>query len=440
MRCSKLFIFILLAIGFACSNNDQETSTPQLEVTSESAVKPDSTLQIEVTVVAPGLLTSDVITGELVSGEGELAKTNFVGGNMGTGNATFDFTAGSTENSRALLRFRAMDLAGQEGSSEIEIEITSLEFKRVLVINEGNFFSANGSLDVFDIASNQIEHGVFPANATIQQVSMHEEMVYLVTNAPDRLDILNDQFESVASVDEGLDNPIDFAAIGNTGYISNWGDINTAFTDNPDSYVAIIDLESYQVTDSILLDDRPENLLVYDDKVYVALEGGSSVAVIDPATLVMDEITVPAGPSNMVVDDLGMIWVLCTSGSLVEIDPSTASTGVSIDGLTTAGYREKLSIDGTGHYLYFLAGGNDSFTGLTKVYKVDLRSQQVDPIIKDGVALYGLGVNPESGHVYLGDSNAFQSTGTAFIYNSGGNKLDEFATGIGPKGFLFMRN
>jgi DNA-binding beta-propeller fold protein YncE len=188
------------------------------------------------------------------------------------------------------------------------------------------------------------------------------------------------------------------------------------------------------------LDDRPENLLVYDDKVYVALEGGTSVAVIDPATLAIDEITVPAGPSNMVVDDLGMIWVLCTSGSLIEIDPSTASTGVSIDGLTTAGYREKLSIDGTGNYLYFLAGGNDSFTGLTKVYKVDLRSQQVDPIIEDGVALYGLGINPESGHIYLGDSNAFQSTGTAFIYNSSGSKLDEFSTGIGPKGFLFMRN
>ena len=440
MKCAKFFTLILLVVGFACSDDDRETSTPQLEVTAESAVKPDSTLQIEVTVVAPGLLTNDVITGEVVGGEGELVKTKFVGGNMETGSATFDFTAGSAENTRAIIKFTAMDLAGQEGSSEIEIEITSLEFKRVLVINEGNFFSANGSLDVFDISSNQVENAVFPANATIQQVSMHEEMVYLVTNAPDRLDILNDRFESIASVDEGLDNPISFDAIGNTGYVSNWGDINTAFTDNPDSYIAIIDLESYEVTDSILLDDRPENLLVHDDRVYVALEGGTSVAVIDPVTLVVNEITLPAGPSNMVVDNLGMIWVLCTSGSLVEIDPSTASTGISIDGLITAGYSEKLSIDGTGNYLYFLAGSNDSFTGLTTVYKVDLSLQQVDPVIEDGIALYGLGVNPESGHIYLGDSNAFQSTGTAFIYNSSGNKMDEFATGIGPKGFLFMRN
>lgn len=440
MRCSKIFLFLLLVIGFACNDDDQDINQPQLDISTETSIKPDSTLVIEVTATAPGLLSNEVINGELVSGEGVLTKTNFVGANMETGSASFDFIAGSTENSRALLRFTAMDLAGQEGVAEIEIEITSLDFKRVMVINEGNFFSANGSLDVFDISLNQVENGVFPANATIQQASIHQEMVYLVTNAPDRLDILNEQFELIASVDEGLDNPTSFAVVGNTGYVSNWGDIGTAFTDDPDSYIALVDLENYQVTDSILLDDRPQSLLAYEDVIYVALEGGSSVAVIDPATGSINEITVPAGPSNMVVDNLGMIWVLCTSGSLVEIDPNTSLTGASIEGLTTAGFSEKLSIDGTGNLVYFLGGSNDSFTGLTNVYQVDLRSEQVDPIIEDGLALYGIGVNPESGHIYLGDSNAFQSTGTAFIYNSEGNKLDEFATGIGPKGFLFLND
>ena len=79
-----------------------------------------------------------------------------------------------------------------------------------------------------------------------------------------------------------------------------------------------------------------------------------------------------------------------------------------------------------------------SFTGLTNVFKVDLFNQQVSPFIENGFALYGIGVNPESNEVYVGDSNAFQSTGTGFRYGANGNKIGEFPTGIGPRGFLFL--
>jgi hypothetical protein len=113
------------------------------------------------------------------------------------------------------------------------------------------------------------------------------------------------------------------------------------------------------------------------------------------------------------------------------------SVGTSIIGLTTAGFTEKMAIDGTGNRIYFLGGSNDTFTGLTTVYEVDLTTQQVEPFIENGFALYGIGVNPETNEVYLGDSNAFQSTGTGFRYDGEGNLMDEFATGIGPRGFLF---
>ena len=440
MKLSRIIAAFLLLLCFACSDDDQEINIPQLEIISKSTVKPDSILQMEVTVLAVGLLTNDVINGELLSGEGALTKTGFTGGNMENGSATFDFAAGSTENTKTLIRFTASDLNGQTGTAEIEIDITSLEIKRVAVLNEGNFFSANGSLDVFDISSNQVNQGAFPANATVQQATIYNELIYVVTNAPDRLDVLNEQMESMASIDQGLDNPISFAAVGTKGYISNWGNIATAFTENPDSYIAIVDLQSNEVIDSVLLTDRPQHLISHEEKVYVALEGASSVAVLDPTTLSLSNITVAPGPSDMVVDHLGMIWVLCTSGSLVEIDPNNETVGASIDGLTTSGFNEKLSIDGNGNNIYFLGGSNDSFTGLTTVYRVDLMAQTVDPIIENGQALYGIGVNPESGQIYLGDSNAFQSTGTAFIYDASGNKLSEFATGIGPKGFVFMNN
>ena len=183
----------------------------------------------------------------------------------------------------------------------------------------------------------------------------------MVTNAPDRLDVLNESLELEGSIDQGLDNPVDFAAIGNQGFVSNWGDINTAFSDNPDAYIAIIDLVSFAVIDSVILDDRPQGLFAHQEKLFIANEGGNSVSVLDPSDLSIEEVAVPTGPSDIVLDNNGMLWVLCTSGSLIELDPVSLSLGLEIDGLTTGGFSEKMAIDGTGNIIYFLGGSNDLF-------------------------------------------------------------------------------
>lgn len=438
MNLQRVFFFLVfLSIIYACSEDDGSVTTPTLEVEGPEIVKPDSTISLAITAVVSGLLAPDGIKGEIVSGEGNLLRTSLQGGNSVNGSATFDFTAGSMENTTTLIRISATDQTGQTGATEVEIGITSLAIKQVLVLNEGNFFSANGTIDIFDIIDGTSETSAYQATATVQQAVHYQDFIYLVTNAPDRLDVLNTDLELEQSVDQGLDNPVDFAAIGNRGFVSNWGDINTAFTDDPDSFIAIVDLENNTVIDSVMLTARPQGLLAYDNKLYIANEGGTTVSVLDPDNLSLTEVTVPAGPSDLVVDGEGMLWVLCTSGNLVEIDPDDLSLGAEISGLTTGGFNEKLAIDGTGNTIYFLGGTNNSFTGLTTVYSVNLNTQQVVAFIENGFALYGIGVNPESNEVYLGDSNAFQSTGTGFRYDAEGNKLDEFPTGIGPRGFLF---
>lgn len=433
-----LIITLFFALFFSCSDDDGQTDLPTLELIASETIKPESKMVIEARATAPNLIAADGITGNVVSGEGTLLRVEFTGEGSNSGSATFEFIAGSTENSNSLLEFRVTDEQGESSNSELEVEITALETTKVVVLNEGNFFSANGGLDVYDIKQQQVDNGVYAANATVQQAVQHQDNIYMVTNAPDGLDILNQQLESQAIITEGLDNPVDFAAVENTGYVSNWGDINTAFSDDPDSYVAIVDLQTREVTDSVILNARPQGILSFDEQVFVALEGGEAIAVIDTEDNSLTEIQVPSGPSEILVDNFGMIWVLCTSGSLVSINPATQAIVTSIDGLTTGGFNEKLAIDGTGGFIYFLGGTNGSFSGLTTVYQVDLSQEIVEVFIDGGFALYGIGVNPETNEIYIGDSNAFQSTGTGFRYDVQGNKLDEFATGIGPRGFIFQ--
>ena len=224
MNLKRVFSFLVfLSIIYACSEDDGSVTTPTLEVEGPEIVKPDSIIILEITTTIPGLLEIDGILGEVVEGEGSLLRTSIQGENTSSGSATFEFTAGETENASSLARFVAVDRLGQFGISEFEIETTSLEIKQVLVLNEGNFFSANGTIDVFDIRDGTSETAAYQATATVQQAVHYQDFIYLLTNAPDRLDVLNTDLELEQSVDQGLDNPIDFTAIGNRGFVSNWG-------------------------------------------------------------------------------------------------------------------------------------------------------------------------------------------------------------------------
>lgn len=320
--------------------------------------------------------------------------------------------------------------------NEEDLAAPEIGGSEILVLNEGNFSAGNGTINVFDEIAGNAQNTLYEAGATIQTADLYDGRIYLITNAPDHLDILAEDFSLISRIDEGLDNPIAFAAVDNMGFITNWGDINTAFSDDPESFVAVIDLDTYTIVDSVLLDHRPQRIVAWGGKLYIANEGSNTVSILDPNDLSIVEVEVAIGPSNLVADSSGSIWVLCTSGHLVEITVDNI-VGDDISGLVTAGFNEKMAIDQSGNSIYFLGGSNDTFTGQTTVYAVDLQTLQVSPIIDNGFAFYAVGVDPITNEIYVGDSNAFQSTGTGFKYDIDGSLLNQFPTGIGPNGFLF---
>ncbi len=311
----------------------------------------------------------------------------------------------------------------------------------LFIVNEGNFQAANGSISGYNDETGIATPEVMGADATIQNIRVSGSGLFMVTNAPDRLDVLNSSFNVSISVTEGLDNPIDVAVDGNDAYVTNWGDINTAFGEDPDSYIAIVDLTSGTVVDSILLDVRPQDVMLANNQLFVTHESATFMTVIEVSTLAMTIVDTPFGPSEMVQDSDGHIWVLSTGGSLFEVDPSDQSITNTLSDLVVGGFNEKMAIDNVNDVIYFLGGSNDSFTGLTNVFAVDLSAGALsaEVLVSDGFAFYGIGVNEATGDIYVGDSNAFQSTGTGLRYGSDGTLLADFATGIGPSGFLFAR-
>lgn len=310
----------------------------------------------------------------------------------------------------------------------------------VIVINEGNFQAGNGSLSTYNKETEQTQLQQLQPQTTIQDAILYQNRLYLVGNVPDEVEIVDtENFSTLTTISSGFLNPMSFAAINNTAFVTNWGDISTAFGPNPESFISIIDLNSNNVIDSVEVNYRPQQLVSLGGFIYIAFEGGDVVGKLDPSNFTIEELTIPinptlqipSGPSAFTVDNKNNLWVLTTSGILAEVITSDFSLGRTLENLQVLGFDEKMTIDEENR-IYFLSSDAS--------YQVDLNATSLSAQVftDEDLNYYGIGVDPSNGDVYIGDSNGFTTTGTGFRYSKDGTLIDDFPTGIGPNNFLFF--
>lgn len=312
----------------------------------------------------------------------------------------------------------------------------------VLIVNEGNFGDADGSVS-FLSADDKITNNIFKAEneqivgGTIQALRLHDSYAVMVTNSADKVIVANakDFKKQHIISDEVMVNPIDFAGVGNKGYVSQWG--KTDFVTYPNAAIKVIDLVAGTITKTIALEAKPQGVLAHNGKVYVALEGSEKVVVINPDTDAVEaSITVAKGPSRMVVDANNKIWVMCTSGNLVRINPADNSVEATISGVKSAGFNEKIAINSSKDKIYYLAPAPWPSADV-EVFAFDISATTAPTaaLIK-GTNFYGIGV-AKDGNIYIGNSAAFQGTGKVERYKADGTKIDEMEAGRGTSNFVF---
>jgi YVTN family beta-propeller protein len=310
----------------------------------------------------------------------------------------------------------------------------------VVVINEGSYSSGTGDFTTFNTNTKEVQKDVFSTknsismDAIIQTVTVFNGNYYAVCNAEDKVEVINGEnfsykgtIESTLSVP--LKNPYSFAAVGNKGYISNWGEYDESWNLSG-HFIAKVDLTNNKITGKIDRDVQPQHLLAVNGKIYIANLGGNTISVLNPTTDEIEKnITVSDGPDKMVLDKNGKLWVLCTSGNLVRINPSDNTVETTITGIQSSGFNEKMVRNFTGDKLYYLSSN--------KVYviSIDASSVPVEPLIT-GSKWYGLGID-KNDIIYIGVATSYTSNGKVERYNLSGTKLDEFDCGVAPNGFIF---
>ncbi len=323
----------------------------------------------------------------------------------------------------------------------ISIPLGDYEFG-ILISNEGPFATGTGTVSFISEDFDTVEGAIFNnVNGTnlgniVQSIGFSDEKAYIIVNNSHKIEVVNRySFESMASITSGLDNPRYFVAIGNTGYVTNWGDP----FDASDDFIAILDLTSNSVSATIPVSFGPERIIINGTNVYVAHNGGFSqnnlISVID-SNLNTLTVTLEVGdvPNSMVITG-NDLWVLCggnpeftgneTMGSLVKIDTKNNEVSLTFDFATTE-HPVNLTVNET-DIIYNLNGG---------VYSKNITSSSLpNSSILDG-SFYTMTAN--DGRLYATDAGDFASNGTLKVFDLSLNtEIQSIEVGIIPGGIYF---
>ena len=333
--------------------------------------------------------------------------------------------------------------------------------KGVFVLCEGNFNSGNSTLSYYNPETKTVENGVFQrANDrrlgdTGQSIRIHDGVAYVAMENSGIIWALDTatfrvRGQLTTGQTEHMINP---------RYIHFLSSEKAYVTDLYSPYITVFNPRTMQYVSSIPTGqadafgyNSTEQMVQWGDKVFTNCWSYSNkILVIDTRKdEVCDSIVLSSmQPKSMALDARGKLWVITDGGYATEdesfsdniphlyrIDAATLCVE-SDQTLDTDEANVQLATNPAGTVLYVI--NND-------VYRMDIgdRNLPVRPFIaapRDNNGrrhyLYGIGVNPHNGEIYVADAVDYSQSGVVRRYAEDGTLLDQFRVGITPNCFAF---
>lgn len=312
------------------------------------------------------------------------------------------------------------------------------------VINEGAFQGNNGSISSVDDEGNVEQNLYFTANGeelgdVVQDMVITNEHGFIVVNNSQKVEVV-DLADFTSEAQLTFSYPRHAIVADGRVFVSNGSSFGQG-------KVFEIDPASSMIIDSVNVGTGPERMEVNGSDLLVAnfaWGGDSTVSVVNLSSLTeTQKVTVGAGPSTIVKDANGDVWVLSQGKTTYNSDWSAiiAQEGSKLVQLSGTDYSllktielgdstksvSKLAISADGQNLYYSDGG---------IHKLSISATTASSsaFIADQTVT-GLAVNEEGQIVVL--SGDYASNGTIKIYNTSGNLVSSHDTGIAPNGIAF---
>jgi len=325
----------------------------------------------------------------------------------------------------------------------------SCNIRTFYIVNEGAFMAGNSSVSYFNSISNHFEQDIYrtvnqqPLGDVALSMAFFNNKTFVVVNNSGKVEVVDKKSFALQGTITNLSSPRYILPVSETkAYVSDW----------VSNRVAVVDLSTFDITNSISTGQGPEEMTIAQGKLYVTNSGGftddSTITIIDTATdQYLSTLTVGINPNSITSDSNGKLWILCRGttgllwddpsddigGELICLNPSTGSIELRLPFAATE-HPFKLRINGAGDRLYYLSG-TSGFMGEVFTFSTSDTILPTSPFINK--SFYGLGVDAVTGKIFASDPADFNSRVTVFAFETNGTEFCSLKAGIAPTFFAF---
>jgi len=305
---------------------------------------------------------------------------------------------------------------------------SALPGRQVYLTNEGNFQRGNASVTAYTPASGERQQQIYqarhdnPLGDVLQDMQEHQGAYYLVLNNSGlirKVDTLSWQEEAVIS---DLDAPRFLAMNDSLGVVSQ------LFR----SEVQVLHLAEARVLKTLAM-PRPTGAVRFWQQHFVVLAGDHVVLLDSQAESKLRELKLSGTLRQMVEDQQGNLWILSSStagGQLWRLRHPQDSL-------------RSFPLPAAGEFLAYNAQQNSLWVAAAgSVYRYVITSDGLSESVMirgNWQSLYGFGLDPRQGEVYLSDALDFDQPADIYRYDSNGILLDQFKGGLITNGFYFEK-
>ena len=313
----------------------------------------------------------------------------------------------------------------------------------ILVSGEGGPSSVSFISNDYATTQNEIYFNVNNENLGVylQSIGFNDELAYIITDNTNSITVVNRYtFEKVGEIATGLLTPRYITFLNGKGYVTNWGD----GSDSTDDFIAIIDLSTNLIEDTISVGEGPEFILGKSDKLYVSHKGGYNVnnviSVVNTTNNTIDEVTVNDVPDEMAFDTNGNLVVLSSGANQFWLTPPI-ETLASITRINTNDNSVMVNLEfsnGEHPGLMAYSAGTTFYVLNNKLYGLEDTSAVLPTTsVLDFTVDYAYGMTVKDNMFYVTDAS-FTGQSKFLIYDlSTSTEIKSFDVGIGASKSLF---
>ncbi len=346
--------------------------------------------------------------------------------------------------------------------TDVETPGQPAEVKGFYLLNEGNMGSNKCTLDYFDAATGVYSENIFAAanpgavkelGDVGNDIQVYGSKLYAVINVSNKVEVMDvHTAQKLGQLDVANCRYITFHK--GKGYISSYAGPVRIDPNARAGEVVEFDTTTLTVTRRVTVGYQPEELVVAEEKLFVANSGGYRFPNYDRTVSVVDlksftevkKINVAINLHRLKKGSNGMLYVSSRGdyydipSRLFVLDPTTEKVADTIQ-VPTGNFTLK------GDSAYIISSEWDWNLGANSVsyHLVKLSTGSTVPggFISDGTAQqiqvpYGIAINPETGDIYLTDAKDYVSPGTLYCLDKNGKLKWKVTTGDIPAHIAFV--